>query len=108
MFWLGVNAVTSRGYSPSVKVCGFDASPCTGEPRFALHCRRSQLRTTRSLLLCRISCGFAKKWAKISANFLQKAIDFCDLKLYTLKHKIILEKGSTDDEKAYNEHGKIL
>lgn len=71
-------------------------------------CRRSQLRTTRSLLLCRISCGFAKKWAKISANFLQKAIDFCDLKLYTLKHKIILEKGSTDDEKACNEHGKIL
>ena len=64
--------------------------------------------TTRSLLLCRISCGFAKKWAKISANFLQKAIDFCDLKLYTLKHKIILEKGSTDDEKACNEHGKIL
>ena len=60
------------------------------------------------LAACRISCSFAKKWAKISANFLQKAIDFCDLKLYTLKHKIILEKGSTNDEKVCNEHGKIL
>lgn len=36
-------------------------------------CRRAQLRTTHSLLLCRISCGFAKKMGKNFRKFSSKS-----------------------------------